>query len=87
MTGEAPKLVEHNTDSAGNEYQTQWFCDPPPPEVPFRLVRDEWTYGDHVVHRIYEIALDEADPPKSRPARVRGYGGYRLPPGRRGSTT
>jgi hypothetical protein len=61
MTQPRPVRIEQNTDpDTGAEYVTEWYVDPPPPEVLFRVTRDEWTQAEgHTIWRIYEIALDE----------------------------
>jgi hypothetical protein len=61
MIASRPVRVERNTDDSGAEYATEWYTDPPPDEVLFRVTRDEWVNVDGIrVWRIYEIALDES---------------------------
>jgi hypothetical protein len=42
------------------EYSEVWVCDQPPSDVPYRVVRDEWS-EDYTVRRIYEIELRPAE--------------------------
>jgi hypothetical protein len=52
-----PKLVEHFDDPLMGPFETRWYCDPPPPEISFRVVRDWWNRSNSI-REIYEVELD-----------------------------
>ena len=45
---------EHRHGAAGTSWVQEWYCDVPPPDVPFTVVRDEWN-DDGTVRKILEI--------------------------------
>lgn len=50
-----PLKVEQNIDDSG-VYSTEWYCEEPPPEVPYFVVREEWAVVEGIrVHRIFEV--------------------------------
>jgi len=51
-----PVKIESNIDDQGHEYLTYWYCDPPAPDQPYTVVRDEWN-ADRSVQAIYEVRL------------------------------
>jgi hypothetical protein len=53
VTVQVPKLID-NCDG----WRTYWYCDPPPEDVPFQCLRDEWSDdGEGPIRSVYEIKI------------------------------
>jgi hypothetical protein len=52
-----PVLTEMTRTADGDEWMTEWYCDPPALRITFQVVRDEWANDGPPVRKIFEIKL------------------------------